>query len=113
MADSLGLFLQVQPTGSKLWRFKYRFDGREKKLGLGIYPSVGLAEARKRRDQARELIAAGSDPSRERRREKLRRQELAGNSFALLAAEYCRSVKAMVTSLGLLQQPSAASIFWT
>lgn len=93
MADSLGLFLQVQPTGSKLWRFKYRFDGREKKLGLGIYPSVGLAEARKRRDQARELIAAGSDPSRERRREKLRRQELAGNSFALLAAEYCKKRK--------------------
>ncbi|NKJ00337.1 integrase arm-type DNA-binding domain-containing protein [Novosphingobium sp. SG707] len=93
IADSLGLFLQVQPTGSKLWRFKYRFDGREKKLGLGIYPSVGLAEARKRRDQARELIAAGSDPSRERRREKLRRQELAGNSFALLATEYCKKRK--------------------
>src|SRR5687767_5159769 len=62
MGDSLGLFLLVQPSGGKLWRMKYRIDGLEKKLGLGTYPDVGLAEARKRRDEAREQLAAGEDP---------------------------------------------------
>jgi hypothetical protein len=66
MGDSLGLFLLVQPSGGKLWRMKYRIDGLEKKLGLGTYPDVGLAEARKRRDEAREKLAAGEDPSREK-----------------------------------------------
>lgn len=63
LGDTLGLFLLVQPSGGKLWRLKYRIDGREKKLGLGTYPAVGLGDARRRRDEARELIAAGKDPS--------------------------------------------------
>jgi len=49
LGDSLGLFLLVQPSGGRLWRMKYRVDGREKKLGLGTYPEIGLAEARRRR----------------------------------------------------------------
>ena len=61
----------LQPSGGKPRRFKYRFDGREKKLAIGTYPVIGLAEARRRRDQARERLAAGKDPSRERLREKL------------------------------------------
>jgi len=61
MGDAGGLFLLVQPSGGKLWRLKYRVDGREKKLGIGTYPEISLAEARKRRDDARELIAAGKD----------------------------------------------------
>ena len=89
MGDSLGLFLLVQPSGGKLWRQKYRMDGREKKLGLGIYPEVSLSEARRRRDEARELIAAGKDPSREKQREKLRAKELVGDTFSLIATEYC------------------------
>jgi hypothetical protein len=55
IGDTLGLFLLVQPSGGKLWRVKYRIDGKEKKLAIGIYPQVGLAEARRRRDAAREL----------------------------------------------------------
>ena len=62
MGDTLGLFLLVQPTGGKLWRLKYRVDGKEKKLGLGTYPEVSLSDARKRRDDARELVAAGVRP---------------------------------------------------
>ena len=89
MGDAFGLFVLIQPSGGKLWRFKYRFDGREKKLAIGTYPVIGLAEARRRRDQARELLAAGKDPSRERRREKLRTQVQAGNTFAAIAEEYC------------------------
>jgi integrase len=89
MGDAFGLFVLIQPSGGKLWRFKYRFDGREKKLAIGTYPVINLAEARRRRDQARELLAAGKDPSRERQREKLRTQVQAGNTFAAIAEEYC------------------------
>ncbi|MEC9067296.1 MAG: Arm DNA-binding domain-containing protein [Pseudomonadota bacterium] len=53
-SDSAGLFLLVEPSGGKLWRMKYRIDGREKKLAIGRYPEIGLAEARRRRDAARE-----------------------------------------------------------
>jgi len=57
--DGGGLFLLIAPTGSKWWRLKYRFAGKEKLLALGVYPEVGLSAARKKRDQAREKIAAG------------------------------------------------------
>ncbi|MBU7578969.1 MAG: integrase arm-type DNA-binding domain-containing protein [Porphyrobacter sp.] len=93
MGDAFGLFVLIQPSGGKLWRFKYRFDGREKKLAIGTYPVIGLAEARRRRDQARELLAADKDPSRERQREKLRTQIQAGNTFAAIAEEYCEKRK--------------------
>lgn len=89
MGDSLGLFLLVQPSGGRLWRLKYRIDGREKKLGIGTYPEVSLSEARRRRDEARELIAAGKDPSREKQRDRLRAKELVGDTFSLIATEYC------------------------
>lgn len=89
LADALGLFLLVQPSGGKLWRLKYRVDGREKKLGFGTYPEVSLSEARKRREEARELIAAGKDPSREKQRNKLRFRLEAGNTFTAIANEYC------------------------
>lgn len=89
MGDSLGLFLLVQPSGGKLWRQKYRMDGREKKLGIGTYPEVSLSEARRRRDEAREMIAAGKDPSREKQRDRLRARESVGDTFALIAKEYC------------------------
>ncbi len=55
--DGGGLYLEISPTGGKLWRFKYRFDGKEKRLALGKYPEISLAVARKRREAARELIA--------------------------------------------------------
>ena len=66
LADGGGLFLQVYPGGGKLWRQKYRVDGREKKLSLGAYPEISLAEARRRRESAREQMAMGRDPSREK-----------------------------------------------
>jgi integrase len=90
LGDTLGLFLLVQPTGGRLWRLKYRMDGKEKKLGLGTYPEVSLAEARRRRDDAREMVAAGKDPSREKQRDKVRAKLDADNTFAALSAEYCK-----------------------
>ena len=61
--DSRGLYLEIRPTGSKRWRFRYRFEGREKLISLGLYPEISLARARERREEARELIAHGVDPS--------------------------------------------------
>lgn len=89
LSDSSGLFLLVERTGGKLWRMKYRIDGREKKLAIGRYPEIGLAEARRRRDAAREQLAQGKDPSREKQREKTRAKLGAENTFAALAAEFC------------------------
>ena len=93
LADSLGLFLLVQPSGGRLWRLKYRIDGREKKLGFGTYPDVSLSDARKRRDEARELVASGKDPSRERQRTKVRSRLDADNTFTAIADEYCAKRK--------------------
>jgi integrase len=93
MGDALGLFLLVQPSGGKLWRLKYRVDGREKKHGLGIYPDVSLGEARRRRDEARELIAMGKDPSREKQKSKVRSRIEAENTFTAIATEYCEKRK--------------------
>lgn len=89
LADSHGLFLLVQPAGGKLWRLKFRFDGREKKLAIGTYPEIGLGEARRRRDEAREAMAAGKDPAREKQRDKVRAKVDAENTFAAISAEYC------------------------
>ncbi|WP_374527274.1 tyrosine-type recombinase/integrase [Novosphingobium sp.] len=88
LGDAQGLFLLVQPSGGKLWRLKYRVNGKEKKLALGTYPEVTLAEARKRRDKAREQLAEGKDPGREKAREKAQRHIEAGNTFELVAREY-------------------------
>lgn len=89
LGDSLGLFLLVQPSGGRLWRLKYRVDGKEKKLAIGTYPEVGLADARRRRDEARELLSIGKDPSREKKRSKVRAQVQAETTFSAIAAEYC------------------------
>ena len=83
--DSGGLFLLVQPTGGKLWRLKYRIDGKEKLLALGAYPDVSLKDARKRRDEARNLLADGIDPGAQRKTEKAQRKAEAANSFENVA----------------------------
>ncbi|WP_171208878.1 MULTISPECIES: integrase arm-type DNA-binding domain-containing protein [unclassified Ruegeria] len=62
-ADFDGLFLLTKPNGSKLWRFKYRWLGKEKLLALGKYPDVSLKQARSKRDEARSLLAVNQDPS--------------------------------------------------
>lgn len=89
MADGGGMFLLVTPAGGKLWRLKYRIDGREKLLAIGAYPEIGLGEARRRREEARELIALGKDPSREKQREKVRARIQAADTFKAICDEYC------------------------
>lgn len=88
MGDTLGLFLLIQPSGGKLWRFKYRLHGKEKKLSIGAYPEISLGEARAARDAARKIIAHGGDPCRERQQDKLQKVADASNTFELVAQEF-------------------------
>ena len=88
LSDEKGLFLLVQPSGGKLWRLKYRIAGKEKKLGLGRYPDVALKEARERCADARKLIAAGIDPSEQKRIERLDATLKAATTFKAVADEY-------------------------
>jgi len=86
--DGGGLYLEVSPTGGKWWRLKYRFDGKEKRLSLGVYPDVSLKDARDRRDASRKLLANGIDPSENRKAMKSARADLVANSFEVLAREW-------------------------
>jgi integrase len=88
MFDERGLFLIVTPTGGKWWRLRYTFGGKEKLLSLGVYPDVGLKDARARRDDARKLIADGIDPSENRKAQKSANTERAANSFEVVAREW-------------------------
>lgn len=83
-----GLYLLVTPKGQKWWRLRYRFDGKEKMLGLGVYPEVSLKKATEKRDEARRLLADGLDPSHVKREEKAERQRKAANSFETIAREW-------------------------
>lgn len=67
LSDGAGLYLELQPSGARWWRLKYRIGGKEKRLSLGTYPAVTLADARRRRDEARAQVAAGTDPSEVRK----------------------------------------------
>lgn len=88
LADERGLYIEVYPTGGKLWRLKYRFGGKEKRLALGAYPDVGLAAARERRDEARKALAAGADPSAAKQADKLRQRQRTADSFQAVAEEW-------------------------
>lgn len=88
ISDGGGLFLLVEPRGSKLWRLAYRFNGKQKTLSLGIYPFVGLKDARDRRDRAKELLARGIDPGEHRKQEKRKKQLDAGHTFESVARDW-------------------------
>lgn len=88
LADSEALYLVVRPNGSKLWRMNYRHLGRQKTLYFGAWPDVNLAAARQRRDEARKQIAAGIDPTAEKRATTLARKVAADNTFKTIAEEW-------------------------
>lgn len=94
VSDDRGLFLEVNPTGSKLWRFRYLLHGKDKRIALGSYPAVGLADARKKRDEIQQQVAKGADPVLERKREKLAAAYSAANSFGEIAKEYIEKMVA-------------------
>ncbi len=94
LADDGGLHLVVQPNGSKLWRLKYRFLGREKLLSFGPYPLIALADARRRSDQAKKLLLDGIDPSNQRKQERIAARISSETTFGGIAREYLANKEA-------------------
>lgn len=88
LADGGGLFLLVNSTGARYWRWKYRYAGKEKLLALGVYPEIGLAQARERHQEARKLLAEGIDPSVARKADKRAAELAAANSFEAVASAW-------------------------
>ncbi len=88
LADDRGLYLELLPNGGKYWRLKYRHAGKEKRLALGVYPRVSLAQARKARDAAKAELDAGRDPLAVRQDERLAQRVALGNTFASVALSW-------------------------
>src|SRR5271170_5827758 len=88
IADGEGLFLLVTPSGSKYWRLKYFFAGKEKLLALGVYPEITLADARERRAQARKVLADGNDPGEVKKEAKRLATFNNTNTFEVVAREW-------------------------
>lgn len=86
--DAGGLYLEITPAGGRYWRLKYRHAGKEKRLALGVYPEVSLADARKGRDNARIAIREGQDPSAAKQAAKRRAVLTSGNTFEAVAREW-------------------------
>lgn len=86
--DSGGLYLEVAPTGSKRWFWKYYFDGKEKRLALGSYPGVKLKEVRVARDDARKLLTLGTDPAQQRQLDRLENKRQSEVTFEVVARDF-------------------------
>jgi len=88
VADAAGLCIEVRPDGGRSRRYRYRFAGTARMLWLGAYPQVTLAEARKRRDEACNVLQSGRDPPSERKADKLRVKLSVENTFGAIATEW-------------------------
>jgi integrase len=104
LSDGGGLYLLVQPNGSKLWRMKYHFVGKERLLSFGAYPSVGLADARAKRDQAKKLIATGTDPSVQKKLDRIAVETALNNTFGLIASEYLANMTANAAAAATIEK---------
>lgn len=91
--DGGGLFLDVRATGARYWRMKYRFAGKERLLAFGTFPEVSLAEARRRREEAREVLRDGRDPAMVKRARKVAARVAAANSFEAVATAWLATQK--------------------
>lgn len=88
LSDGGALYILVEPAGAKRWRMNYRFGNRQRTLHIGPWPDISLADARRRRDSARDIIAAGRDPAQEAKLEKLAQQIAAATTFKAVAEEW-------------------------
>lgn len=86
--DSERLYIEVRPTGKKVWRLKYILDGKEGSISIGDYPSISLAEARKKKDEIKSQLAKGINPVQQKKIDKLEKQKDGVNNFKSLADEY-------------------------
>ena len=87
LSDGGGLQLWLTPDGAKRWRLAYRFGGAQKTFAIGVYPEVGLKDAREAREAAKRILAQGQDPSQVKKAAKATQDELDANSFAAVAEE--------------------------
>ena len=112
-ADGAGLYLEVSPKGSRYWRLKYRFAGKEKRLAFGVYPTVGLKEARARRDKARQALDRGEDPGELRRVAKVQAQLAAENTLEAVTRDWLehQSSRWAAVTLGRIRASLEADIF--
>jgi len=86
--DGKGLYVEVAPTGARWWRFKYRIAGKEKRISLGVYPDVGLKDAREKLDEVRRQLASDIDPSEQRKAKKIALVEKTENTLEAIAREW-------------------------
>jgi integrase len=93
LSDGAGLHLLVETNGRKLWRFRYHFDGKEKMISFGSFPEVSLADARGKRDEARKLLEAGTDPSRKKQLDRIAAATAARNTFGAIAEEHLQNLQ--------------------
>ncbi|MBA0916070.1 MAG: integrase arm-type DNA-binding domain-containing protein [Nitrosospira sp.] len=98
MTDGGGMYLLVQPTGTKYWRMKFRIAGKEKLLSFGVYPEITLPQARERRGDARKLLLCGEDPSAVKKTKKQAILQANNNSFIMLATEFHKIKSPMWTT---------------
>lgn len=87
LSDGGGMYLEVTTTGSKYWRLKYRYGGKEKRLAIGVYPDITLAKAREKRREAKTCLADGGDPGETKKRHKLAIQAATANTFGAVGSE--------------------------
>ena len=104
-SDGWGLYLHITAVG-KYWRMAYRMHGKQKTLSIGVYPAVGLAQARKARDDAKAQLAQGIDPSTAKREAKATSASAAQNTFEAVALAWLKSTSAKRT------QPVACTFLW-
>lgn len=93
LPDGDGLALQIETSGAKLWRFRFRFGGKANMLSFGAYPEVSLAAAREKREEARRLLADGKNPSEQKKLDRMTQATAAQNTFGVLATEYVEQLK--------------------
>jgi hypothetical protein len=93
LSDGGGLHLLVQPNGNRLWRFRYRFAGRENTIAFGPFPTVTLAQARAKREEARKLLTDGTDPATKKKLDRIVAATAARNTFGAVASEYIERLK--------------------
>lgn len=104
LSDGEGLQLWVMPTGGKLWRLAYRFDGKQRKLSIGSYPEIDLRTARTQRDEAKAVLRSGRDPSEQKRLQKIAGRESRAVTFELIAAELVDKKKREGKAAGTIEK---------
>jgi hypothetical protein len=100
--DGGGLYLEIMPSGGKLWRLKYRYAGKEKRLSFGSYPIISLKDARIKRDNAKSIIAEGNDPAVVKREEKILKQVSTENTFEAIAYKWLEKRKGEIEDKTLM-----------